>query len=156
MHMEDRDLIFKYREKLYLVALYKGEKMIQAMVQENKALSRKEEMKRAKQAHESVKNSGYPSVSEVVNLFTDKNVRGVPRLMRGDVERAYRIYGVHPAYVCRKLMKRTVGWVQINLSLCSVPKSIKLYMDVMYIDTKGIFGISTDPLNLTLKPNIES
>jgi hypothetical protein len=96
VHMEDKDLVFTLREKLYVADLYGKEHVVQATVRENEALYTKEEVKCAKEAYEFLKNSGYPSVGEAA---TDDNVRGVPLLMRADVERAYKIYGLHPEYV---------------------------------------------------------
>jgi hypothetical protein len=68
-----------------------------ATVQENELVYTRDEVRRAKLAHELVRNSGYPSPSEVVHLLQDGNVRGIPATLgKADVERAYRIYGVHP------------------------------------------------------------
>lgn len=66
------------------------------MVQENKVLYSKEEICRAKLVHKFILNSGYPSVGEAVHLLTDGNVRGLPMLMKADIEHAYKIYGQHP------------------------------------------------------------
>jgi hypothetical protein len=38
-------------------------------------------------------------MSEAANLLMDGNVRGLPMLMKGDLEHAYQIYGEHPEYV---------------------------------------------------------
>jgi len=68
------------------------------MVQENESVYTKEEVHRAKQAYELVKNSGYPSPNEMLHLLQDGNIRGLPTLGSAVLERAYRIYGVHPEY----------------------------------------------------------
>jgi hypothetical protein len=112
--MQDRELVFSRREKLYVADLYEAEGIVQVTVRENEAMYTKEEVKRAKVAHEFLRNSGYPSVGEATHLLMDGNVKGVPLLMRSDIERAYKIYGQHPEYVRGKLTKRTVGRVQVD------------------------------------------
>jgi hypothetical protein len=97
VHMEDRDLVFNRREKFY-VADWGTERTVAATVQENEQLYMKEEVRRAKLAHEFVRNSGYPSLGEAVHLLTDGNVRNVPVLLPADEKRAYKIYGPHPEY----------------------------------------------------------
>jgi hypothetical protein len=151
VHMGDRDLVFKRREKLYVADLQETEYRVQATVRENEMVYTKEEVGRAKLAHEFLKNSGYPSIGEAVHLLTDGNVCGVPMLMRGDLERAYRIYGLHPEYVRGKLMKKTVGCIQVDPTLRSTMKLLKMYADVMHIDIKKFLVSVADPLNLTLQ-----
>jgi hypothetical protein len=60
VHMRDRVLVFSRREKLYIVDIFDEEYVMQATVRENEALYRKEEVRRAKEAYEFLKNSGYP------------------------------------------------------------------------------------------------
>jgi hypothetical protein len=72
-------------------------------------------------------------------------------LMRADLERAYRIYGQHPEYVRGKLTKKTVGRIQVDPTLRTTTKTLKLYADVMHIDTKKFLVSVADPLNLTLQ-----
>jgi hypothetical protein len=98
-----------------------------------------------------LRNSGYPSVGEAVHLLMDGNIRGVPLLMRADVERAYNIYGPHPEYVRGKLMKKTVGRVKADLTLRSESKTLSMYIDVMHVDSKKFMVSVADPLNLTLQ-----
>ena len=62
-------------------------------------------------------NSGYPSANEAAHILRDGNVRGGPMLTAADVERAYKIYGVHPEYVQGKLTNKVVGRPQVDLSL---------------------------------------
>jgi len=109
VHMSDRDLVFNRREKLY-VADWGTERMVVATAQENEQLYTKEEVRRAKLAHEFVKNSGYPSLGEAVHLLTDGNVRNVPVLLPADIERAYKIYGTHPEYVKGQMWIRTSSY----------------------------------------------
>jgi hypothetical protein len=153
---EKRDLVFARREKLYIADLYDEEHVVQATVRENEALYTREEVKRVKEAYEFLMNSGYPSVGEAVHLLTDGNVRGVPLLMRTDVVRAYKIYGLHPEYVRGKLTKKTVGSVKADPTLRSVSKTLSMYVDVMHVDTKKFMESVADPLNLTLQSCVAS
>jgi hypothetical protein len=94
VHMPSQDVVFERRNKLY-VAEWCEEREIavegtaNTTVQENERLYTKEEVRKAKTAYEFLRNSGYPSMSEAAHLVTDGNVRGLPMLMKGDLERAY-------------------------------------------------------------------
>jgi hypothetical protein len=152
VHMRDRDLIFRRRDKLYVADLQEtAVSTVQATVRENELVYTKEEVNRAKQAHQCLKNSGYPSIGEAVHLLTDGNIRGAPMLMQADLERAYRMYGLHPEYVRGKLTKKTVSRMQVDPTLRSTTKNLKLYADVMHIDTKKFLVSVANPLNLTLQ-----
>jgi hypothetical protein len=132
--------------------LYKAEeRIVQVTVRENEALYTKVEVERAKEAYEFMKNSGYPSVGEAVHILTDDNVRGVPMLMREDLERAHKIYGLHLEYIRGKLTKKTVGRIPVDPTLRSVSKTLKIYVDVMHVDTKKFLVSVVDPLNLTMQ-----
>jgi len=64
-----------------------------AMVRENELVYTKEEVRRAKQAYELVKNSGYPLPNEALYLIQDGNIRGMSMvLVVADLERAYKIW----------------------------------------------------------------
>jgi hypothetical protein len=52
-------------------------------------------------------------MSEAAHLIKDGNVCGIPILMRGDLERAYKIYGEHPEYIQEQLVKKRVGRVRV-------------------------------------------
>jgi hypothetical protein len=53
----------------------------------------KEELHRAKEVYELIRNSGYPSPNEAMHLLTDGNVQGMPVLTVADLQRAYKVYG---------------------------------------------------------------
>jgi hypothetical protein len=152
VHMLSGDLVFNRREKLYVADLCKAdEKVVWATVRENEALYTKDEVRRAKEAYAFLKNSGYASESEAAHLLTDGNVRGIPMLMRSDIERAYKIYGQYPEYVQGKLTKKTVGRMQVDPMLRSVSKTLKLY-----VDTRKFLVSIADPLNLTMQSQVQS
>jgi hypothetical protein len=64
----------------------------------------------------------------------DGNVHGAPTIMKEDLERAY----------------------QIDPSLHSVQKTLKVYADVMHIGGKKFLVSVSDPLNLTLQSKIDN
>jgi hypothetical protein len=155
VHIPNRELTFSRRQKLY-VADWESVDMVAATVQENEKLYTKEEVRRARLVHEFVCNTGYPSVGEAIHLLMDGNVRNLPKILPADVERAYRIYGVHPEYAKGQLVKRTVSRMPVDFTLRYTDKNLKLSMDVMHVDGQ-LFQVSVvDPLNLTLQSKVEN
>jgi hypothetical protein len=70
---QEKDIVFQQRARLYVAEWEIGGTVL-ATVQENEQLYTKEEVCRAKLAHEFIRNSGYPSPDEVVHLLIDHNV----------------------------------------------------------------------------------
>lgn len=155
VHMPERDIVFRRRDNLYVVD-WAEEGSIYTTVQENENLYSAEQVRRAKLAHEFIRNCGYPSPAEVVHIIRDGNVRGVPLLMQEDVERAYKIYGQHPEYIKGKLVKRTVGRMPVDVALRSTEMKQRLSTDVMEIDGKKFLVTVSDPLHLTLQTAVEN
>jgi hypothetical protein len=52
-------------------------------------------------------------------------------------------------------MKKTVGRVLVDLSLCSTGKRQELHVDVMHVDGRKFLISVSDPLNLTMKMGVE-
>ncbi len=156
VHMHERDIAFERREKLYMADWYTKDTVVAATVQENEMLYSRDQVKRAKEAHEFLKNSGYPSLSEAVHLLNDGNVQGGPQLLHADVEQVYWIYRAHPEYIRGKMTRKTVGRVQVDPALRSVEKTLKVYADIMHIDTMKFLESVADPLHLTLQSQLES
>jgi hypothetical protein len=129
---------------------------VNATVREKEQIYTKEEIGRAKVAHEFLKCSGYPSMGEATHLIMDGNVQGMPMLIKDDLIRAYEVYGEHPEYVRGKMTKRTVGRMKIDVSRRSVEKSLRLSADVMHIDGDMFLISVTEPLNLTSQSHIEN
>ena len=77
VHLEDRDIEFKRRGKLY-VAQWDEVANLMATVKETEAMYTKSEIERAKTAHELIKNSGYPSMSELIKIVEDGNILILP------------------------------------------------------------------------------
>ena len=122
-----------------------------AMVQENELLYMKEQVRRAKEAYEFICNCGHPSPVEAQQLLKDGIVKGIPLLMGGDIERAYKIYGQHPESMKGKLIKKTVGQVPVDMMLQSVKKEQKLHTDVMSVDSMKFLVTVSNPLILRMQ-----
>jgi hypothetical protein len=84
VHMLGKDLVFRRRDKLY-VADWSDVGTVTATIQENERLYSKNEVDRAKEAHQLIKNCGYPSGGEAAHILTDGNVRGLPKLAVADI-----------------------------------------------------------------------
>jgi hypothetical protein len=153
---EGEDIVFSRQNKLYVADWCVDPGVVNATVRENERMYTKEEVRRAKQAHEFLKCSGYPLADEAMHLITDSNVHGTPLLLKNDLERAYDIYGDRPEYVRGQMTKIKVGRQKIDVSQKCVQKSQSLYMDVMHIDTKKFLVSATEPLNLTLQSEVEN
>ena len=76
VHMRDRDLVFKRRQKLY-VADWGTVGIVAVTIQENE---RKEEVNRAKLAYEFVQNSGYLSLGPSNGAVTTDLLRCLVRV----------------------------------------------------------------------------
>ena len=50
-------------------------------VKEAEAMYTKSEIERAKTAHELIKNSGYPSMGELIEIIEDGNILNLPELL---------------------------------------------------------------------------
>jgi len=141
VHMPERDIVFKRRDNLYVVDLVDVGNMY-AMVQENESLYSGEQVRRARLAHEFVRNCGYPSPVDAVHIA-------------GEKEHAYKIYSQHPEYVKGKLVKCAVGRTPVDIMLRSTERKQKLSMDIMEIDGKKFLVTVSDPLQLTLQTAVE-
>jgi hypothetical protein len=152
--MADRDLVFKRKQKLY-IADWDAACMVAATLRENEQSYTKNEVSRAKLAQDFICNSGYPSIGEAVHLLMDGNMKNIPKLIPMDIERAYKIYGMHPEYLCGQMVKKTIGRVPVDHILRHVDKNLKLYTDVMHLDHEMFLISTVDPINLMLQSKIE-
>jgi hypothetical protein len=67
------------------------------------------DVKRAEEAHELLKNAGYPSAGELIHLLGDGNILDMPALTRADIVRAYDIFGQPAEYIRGKLTKKRLA-----------------------------------------------
>jgi hypothetical protein len=71
---EGEDIVFSRQNNLYVADWCVAQGAVNATVRENGRMYTKEEVRRAKQAYEFPKCSGYPSADEAMHLITDGNV----------------------------------------------------------------------------------
>jgi hypothetical protein len=145
VHMDGKEIVFERRNKLYVAKAEEFPAMLMVTVEEKKSQFSGEQVKRAEAAYNLLKNAGYPSSSELINLVSDGNVTNMPALRREDVIRAYEIFGPPPEYIRGKLTKSKVGRVPVDLSLKADDKQQVLWSDVMHVD-KNIFFVSVADL----------
>jgi hypothetical protein len=107
------------------------------------------EVKRAEEAYNLLKNAGYPSVAELINLVGDGNVLDMPALNRSDIVRAYNIFGQPPEYVRGKLTKKKVNRTTFDVALRS-NEAQTLWSDVMHIDQSSFFVTVSEPMQLVM------
>jgi hypothetical protein len=80
----------------------------------------------------------------------------MPVLTVADLQRAYKVYGIHPEYVRGQLTKKKVSRVQVDLDLCRKDKNLWLYTDVMHLEGSMFLVMVADPLNLTMQSYVEN
>ena len=87
VHMPDRDIVFRRRDNLYIVD-WAEVGNVHATVQENESLYSAEQVRRARLAHEFVRNCGYPSPVDAVHIAGGKracvqDIKPAPRIRQG-------------------------------------------------------------------------
>jgi len=88
VHLQDRDLHFRRKGKLYVADWNECTVLNTTKTITGTSIYTKEEVKRAKEAQEFIKNSGYPSLSEARHLIIDGNIKNSPELTAADFEKA--------------------------------------------------------------------
>jgi hypothetical protein len=88
VHMNDRDLVFERRGKLYIgdfsdwindgYQKNQQELSLVTTTRDREHLYTKKELKGANQAKEFLKNAGFPSENEAIHLIRDGNIQNVP------------------------------------------------------------------------------
>jgi hypothetical protein len=91
-----------------------------------------------------------------MHLLTDGNIRGMPVLMVADLQRAYKVYGIHLEYVRGQLTKKKVSRVQVDLDLRSTDKNLWLCADVMHLKGNMFLVMVAYPLNLMMQCYVEN
>ena len=165
VHMNDRDLVFKRRNKLYVADFSDWinqdfEESYAAIcmmtVAEKEHMYTKKEVERAKKAGEFVKNAGFPSEGEAVNLVRDGNVENVPVSVE-DIRAFYDIYGVPVATIRGKMTKKKcAAREEIDLNAKEERKIQVLTTDVMSINGELFLISIASPLELTMSTHLTS
>ena len=125
-----------------------------ATVQETEAMYTKAEVRRAKEAHAFIKNSGYPSLDEVVKLVENGNILEMSNISRADIKRAYELYGMPVEYTRGKITKQQATRVRYEPALRNNTKDQVLYTDVMHIDSNMFLISVCEPLQLILQTHV--
>jgi hypothetical protein len=109
VHLQDHDIVFNRRGKMYVADL----EQVVCVRHDGRSYTKAEESW-AKRAYDLLHTSGYPSMSEAIDLVEDGNICGMPTLTREDIRRAYEIYGSPPEYVRGKMMKKKISQASGN------------------------------------------
>jgi hypothetical protein len=138
VHLTERDLVLERDGQVHVTKAYT-----------------KAEEEQARQAYELIRNAGLPSYQEAVHLVEDGNIAHMPVLSAADVHRAFELYGVHPEYVCGKMVKKKASRAVIDGNLILDERKQILYTDVMYIDRSKFLVMVCKLLQLTLQCKIK-
>jgi hypothetical protein len=161
VHMDDQDLEFERRGKLYVAEWDTNEEVeddgvVLATTHENELNYTKKQVDAAKEAYQFVKNAGFPSEDEAIHLIEDGNLVDIPSITRDDVKRAFRIYGPPMEAVRGKLTQRLVKRDHFDETLKHADKEQQLYSDVVHIDSKKFLVTVCEPLQLTLQTPVKT
>jgi hypothetical protein len=143
------DILFEKKEKLHVAdfATYGNVLATEVYTEAETAW--------ADAVQELVRNVGYPSYQEVINLLQDGNFSHLPNLTAKDVHRAYDLFGKSAAFIRGRMTKQAVKRAIVDEDLILEEKNLILHSDVMHID-KNLFLVTVcDPLQLTLQVHIE-
>jgi hypothetical protein len=149
VHTSVGDMLFEKKGKMHVAdfAAYSSVLVTQVYT--------KAETARAHAVQELVRNAGYPSYQEVINLLQDGNFSHLPNLTAKDVHWAYDLFGKSAAFVRGRMTKQAAKRAVVDEGLVLKEKNLILHSDVMHID-KNLFLVTVcDPLQLTLQVHIE-
>ena len=145
VHLPSRDLEFVRRGKLYVADFAK-----EGLVHATRVVTKGEEA-RAKKAYELVKNLGFPSMYEVIQIVESGSIGNMPLLTRDDVRRAYELYGPPVGFVRGKTTRRQARFAVPDDDLILDQKKQVLSADVMHLDSYKYLVSVSEPLQLTLQ-----
>jgi hypothetical protein len=153
VHMEDRDLVFRRRDKLYVADMSEWDQgsnhqVHVTTVQDNEAKFPLKEVKRAKAAYELVCNAGFTSERQALGIVNDGNISGVT-VTANDVRRAFELYGKPTAGVRGRRTAHRAITQKVDRDLKS-PHGEQQVMtgDIAYFNEKPYLMCVTDPLGL--------
>ena len=163
--MADRDLVFYRRHKLYVVDMsewirpgYKDNthNMSFMTVAEREHLYTRKERERTLKAGEFVKNAGFPSRVEAIQMMRNGNIEGIPHTV-SKVKAFYDIYGPLPTELRGKATnKKSSTTNHIDEGLKEQRKKQLLTSDVMFA-LGGKYLVSViEPLELTITVPVKS
>jgi Arginine methyltransferase-interacting protein, contains RING Zn-finger len=165
VHMNDRDLVFNRRNKLYVADFSDWIKqdfeesyaaICMMTVAEKEHMYTKKEVEGAKKAGEFIRNAGYPSKGEAVNLVRDGNIENVPVSVQ-DIRTFYDIYG-EPVEAVRGKMtkKKRAAREEMDPSVREERRIQVMTSDVMHINGENFLVSVASPLELTMATHLTS
>ena len=153
VHMEDGDLVFYQRNKLYVADMSDWEvpadsKALVTTVAENESRFSSLEVKRARQAKEMADNAGFSSEKDALSLVNDGNLTGVPVTTR-DMKRAFEIYGKSAPGMRGRRTAHMASTQKVDKDLKSPHGELQvMYGDVAYFREKPYVMCLSEPLGL--------
>jgi hypothetical protein len=105
----------------------------------------------AKQAYELVRNLGFPSMYEAIQVIESGSLGNMPLLTGEDVRWAYRLFGPPVGFVRGKTTCRKVSMAVPDDDLITDQKRQVLSTDVMHLDGQKFLVPVSEPLQLTLQ-----
>jgi len=145
VHLPSRDLEFVRHGKLYVADFAK-----EGLVHATQVVTKGEEA-RAKKAYELIKNLGFPSMYEVIQIVESGSVGNMPLLTRDDVRRAYKLYGLPGGFVRGKTTRRQARFAVPDDDLILDQKKQVRSAKIMHLDSYKYLVSVSEPLQLTLQ-----
>jgi len=149
IHTPKGDILFEKKGKLHVADFAAYGNILATQVYT------KAEMARAHAVRDLVRNTGYPSYQEVVNLIQDGNFSHLPNLTAKDVQRAYDFFGKSAAFIRGRMTKQVVKRAVVDDDLVLEEKNLVLHSDVIHVDRNMFLVTVCNPLQLTVQVHIE-
>jgi hypothetical protein len=157
VHMEDREVIFQRRDKMYVADFLDWVVDDEDKVQElYSGLSYRERMYTRKEVHRVLEAGeflwalGYPTEKEALNFVCDGNVTNIPYSVN-EVNRFYDVYGPRVAGIRgRTTHKHAVHTITRDLGSKMERTLQEVVTDVMYVASEKFLVSVSSPLELTM------
>jgi hypothetical protein len=159
VHMDDKDVIFERRNKMYVADFSdwivdeedRKNEVILATLNEKAQLYNAKELRRALEVKEFIANAGYPSLREALNLVTDGNVVGIKH-SAADVRRYFEITGPQVESVQGTTTRQHISASNnFDRGIKEQRTRQTLVSDVMFVNNKNRFLVSVcSPLELVV------
>jgi hypothetical protein len=160
--MDDRDLVFKRRDGMYVADfsdwLVEDEDRVAEIhrdlclytVEERESLYSRKQVRNALEAGEYLRALGYPSLKDAVNIVRDGNIRNVPYGVE-DVRRFYDIYGGQVASLRGKTTKRhhSIATMEDRAAKQQITRQM-LAADVMHVCGERFLVSVSSPLEVLM------
>jgi hypothetical protein len=167
VHMNDRDLTFERRGKLYVADFSDwindeyfeeaNRKMsLATTAREREHLYTSKELRKAKEAKEFLKNAGFPSENEAIHLIRDGNLENVPVSVQ-DIKNCFDIYGPPVEMLRGKMTKKKASISNdIDMGIKEERKIQTMCSDIMYVYEETFLISVASPLEITLSSFVTS